>query len=625
MFINTGNEEFAIERKGEYVDKSMLISFVNSRIGMRDKFLCVTRARRFGKSIAAKMLNAYYDESADSRSLFADLKIAKEPTFEEHLNKYPVIYLDVSGFTADIDMDPKRVVNTINDALSADLIETYPEASIDPAAPLSIQLVRAVDYTHKPFIMIIDEWDAVLREIKSDAVKKKYVGWLRTLFKNAHTNKIFAGVYMTGILPIKQYNTESTLNNFEEFTMTNPGDLAGCFGFTSAEVGVLCKKYKMDQELIKQWYDGYRLGDMDEIYNPYAVMSAIKRNSIESYWTATAAYEGLRQYISMNYEGLKDAVVELLAGQEVRVDIDDFANDIHEATNRNGVLTLLVHLGYLSYNGNSQTVKVPNYEVRREFVRTIQDGNWKHLAKIINGSEQLIADTLAGDAKSVERAIDYAHQDSASMLKYNDENSLACALSIAYIAGWKDYIIRRELPEGRGFADIVLIPRRNVDKPAVVIELKWNHSAESGLEQIKEKRYAESLSEYVGEVVLVGVNYDKDTKEHSCVIERMVDGKIVESGERRAESGNVPSSEEVMKIVNERGVQLSKNQSYVLMAIVLNPSITHEEISAHCEIPLASVNSSIEALKKKGVLKGKTNRRKGVWELLIDVVNKMVK
>lgn len=301
MFINIGKEEFEIERRGEYVDKSMLISFVNGRIGMPDKFLCVTRARRFGKSIAAKMLNAYYDESVDSRALFADLKIAKEPSFEKHLNKYPVIYLDVSGFTGDLEADPKRVVNMMNHALSDDLIEIYHEVSINKATPLYVQLKRVVDYTHKPFIMIIDEWDAVFREIKDETVKKKYVGWLRTLFKNAHTNKIFAGVYMTGILPIKQYNTESTLNNFEEFTMTNPGDLGGYFGFTSAEVSALCKKYKMDQELIKQWYDGYLIGDVHEIYNPYAVMALtqIKENR---YAESLCEYVGEVVLVGVNYD-----------------------------------------------------------------------------------------------------------------------------------------------------------------------------------------------------------------------------------------------------------------------------------------------------------------------------------
>ncbi len=521
MFINIGKADFEAIRKGEYVDKSMLIAFVNSRIGLYDKFICVTRARRFGKSMAAKMLNAYYDESVDASSLFADLKIAKDSSYEEHRNKYPVIYLDVSGFTADINADKARVVNDINDALSKELIDTYPNVTIDSSDKLSIQLWKVVHYTHKPFIMIIDEWDAVLREVDNDQVKRKYVEWLRTLFKDSYTNTIFAGVYMTGILPIKQYNTESTLNNFDEFSMVNPMNLAGYFGFTGDEVLELCKKHEMDVDLIQQWYDGYQLGDIKEIYNPFAVMRAVRSGKIANYWTATASYESLKRYISMNFEGMRDAVIELLAGNEVRVDVDDFSNDIHEATNRNGILTLLIHLGYLSYNATNRTVKIPNYEVRREFERTIQDGNWQYLARALDHSEQLLSDTIAGRAEAVATAIEYVHQDNASILQYNDENSLSCVISIAYIAAWKDYILRRELPEGKGFADIVLIPRRNVKSPAIVIELKYDRSAHAAIQQIKQRRYAEALKEYVGEVMLVGINYDKQSKQYECVIEKI--------------------------------------------------------------------------------------------------------
>jgi len=524
LYINTGKVEFEAVRRDEYVDKSMLISYVNNALGSQErKFMCVTRARRFGKSIAAKMLCAYYDHSVDSHVLFNDLKIAKDPSYEQHINHYPVIYLDVSGFTGDADLDKQQIVQEMGKSLRRDLAETYPNAPIDSSISLPAQLFKVSEYLQKPFIVIIDEWDAVLRELEDDAIKKSYVDWLRTMFKNSYTNRMFAGVYMTGILPVKQYNTESALNNFEEFSMTSPGELAGYFGFTKHEVQALCKKYKMDAALIKQWYDGYRMGSVEEIYNPFAVMRAMKRHTVSSYWTATAAYESLKRYISLNFAGLKDAVIELLAGQEVRVDVDDFANDIHEATNRNGVLTLLIHLGYLSYDADKLSVRIPNYEVRREFERTIQDANWGRLAKIVNGSEQLLEDTLAGNADAVAAAIDYAHDESTSILQYNNENSLACVLSIAYLFAWKDYTMIRELPTGKGFADIVLLPNRNVDKPAVVLELKYNHSADTAIAQIKEKRYAGMLRDHVGSVLLVGINYDKKTKHHECIIERLDD------------------------------------------------------------------------------------------------------
>ena len=523
VYINIGKADFEAIRKGEYVDKSMLIAYVNSRIGLYDKFICVTRARRFGKSMAAKMLNAYYDESVDASSLFSDLKIANDPSYEQHRNKYPVIYLDASGFTADINADKLRVVNDINDALSKDLIENYPEVSINLSDKLSVQLWKVVQFTHKPFIMIIDEWDAILREVDDDYVKRKYVEWLRTLFKDSHTNTIFAGVYMTGILPIKQYNTESTLNNFEEFSMVNPGQLAGYFGFTNDEVLELCKKHEMDMDLIQQWYDGYQLGDIKEIYNPFAVMRAVQRHSIESYWTATTTYEGLKEYITMNFEGLRDSIVSLVVGNAEQVDVMRFTNDLHSIANRDAVLTLLIHLGYLSYDSVSHTCCIPNQEVRHEFERTIQETSWSIIAKTLHHSEKLLQDTIAGNEETVAQAIEFVHQDTTSILQYNDENALAYVISLAYQSARQYYDFVRELPTGKGFADIVLIPHRHVDKPAIVIELKYNKSVGGAIGQIKTKHYTEALKNYSDNILLVGINYDKKSKMHTCKIEKISD------------------------------------------------------------------------------------------------------
>lgn len=269
-------------------------------------------------------------------------------------------------------------------------------------------------------------------------------------------------------------------------------------------------------------YDGYEMGEIKEMYNPFAVMRALNRGKIGSYWTATTTYEGLKRYISMNFEGLKDSVVELLAGNAVRVDVGRFVNDIHEINSRDAVLTLLIHLGYLSYDENRGVVRIPNYEVQQEFERTIRDEKeWGRVTKMLMDSERLLADTLAGNAKAVAAAIDDAHQDNTSVLQYNDENSLACVLSLAYVAARKDYTMIRELPTGKGFADIVLLPNRNVDKPAVVLELKFNYSADTAIAQIKEQRYAGMLLDHVGSVLLVGINYDKKTKHHECVIERL--------------------------------------------------------------------------------------------------------
>lgn len=519
-YINIGNDSFRKARNSEYVDKSPLISYVNRALFTEHNMLCLTRARRFGKSMVARMLNAYYDCSVDSRSLFADLKIAQDTTFEQHLNHYPVIYLDITTFTTRCSSDMQQVLSVMNEALIADCRQTYPDISFSEADDLPNILLTVIEHTHRPFIMIIDEWDAICREAnRRPDVMRAYVDWLRALFKTPITDRVFAGVYMTGILPIIQYDTQSALNNFEELTMISPGALAEYFGFTDSEVQSLCQKYTMDIDTMRLWYDGYRIGSSCGLYNPYSVMSAIRKQSIESYWTTTGAYESLQKYITLNFDGLKDKVLALLSGADVPVDVLRFSNDIHDVRSVDDALTTLAHLGYLSYDNQSRTCRIPNYEVRQEFERTIRDTNWKYLATTIQNSENLLRATLAGDEKAVEAAVDWVHQDNTSILQYNDENSLACVLSLAYIAAHKDYTFVRELPAGKGFADIVLVPRPNVEHPAVVLELKYNRSAETAIEQIKRNRYCDALQGYVGNIVLVGINYDPKTKHHSCRIE----------------------------------------------------------------------------------------------------------
>ena len=519
-YLNIGNVGFRKARNGEYVDKSALIGYVNRSLNTEHNMLCVTRARRFGKSMAAKMLNAYYDQSVDSLSLFQDLTIANDATFHEHLNQYPVIYLDVTSFTTQLNADIHQVVFMMNNALIDDLQHSYPDIQFGEQKSLLSCLLTIIEHTHQPFIMIIDEWDAICRESQNTPdVMRQYVDWLRNMFKTPDTDKVFAGVYMTGILPIIQYDTQSALNNFEELTMISPGALGGYFGFTEEEVDRLCDAYNMDVDTMRLWYDGYQIGDMRNMYNPYSVMTAIRKQSIENYWTTTGAYESLRKYITLNFDGLRDRVIELLAGNNVATNVLRFSNDIHSIQSCDDVLTTLAHLGYLSYDNQTKCCSIPNYEVRQEFERTIGDTNWTHLAITIQNSEQLLSDTLAGKNDAVAKAIELVHQDNTSILQYNDENSLACVLSIAYIAARKDYVMVRELPTGKGFADIVLIPRRNVQRPAMVLELKYNESAITAINQIKQKRYTGCLKDYVGEVLLVGVNYDKKDKIYSCIIE----------------------------------------------------------------------------------------------------------
>jgi hypothetical protein len=522
IYINTGNEGFRRARNSEYVDKSVLIAVVNNTLFSEQCFTCVSRCRRFGKSMAAKMLCAYYDKSCNSRELFADLEIANHPSFEEHLNKYPVIYLDLSEFV--MQFHEIDVVDIFDKRLREDVLRAYPDTERLEGDDLMDILTRIAESTGDRFVFIIDEWDAICREHKPGThTMDRYVDWLRRMFKGMNAARVFAGVYMTGILPIKKYQTESALNNFQEYSMVKPGGMASFFGFTKKEVKNLAEKHGMDFDELEKWYDGYQIGNELSMFNPNSVMTALREQWCESYWGRTGAVNAVAGYISMNYEGLKDNIVSMLAGGRSMVDPLGFNNDLAEIHSRDDVLTVLIHLGYLSYDRSRKECFIPNLEVSEVMENAVKSNKWVHVVNAINKSKQLLRATLDGDAEAVARGIDIAHDEETSILSYNNENSMACVLCIAYYYAKNDYIIHRKLASGKGFADLVFIPRKNVDSPALVVELKYDKDADTAIEQIKRKKYPAKVAQYTGNLLLVGINYDKETKTHSCFIERWGD------------------------------------------------------------------------------------------------------
>ena len=518
-YINVGNAGFQSARNSEYVDKTGLISIVNSSLFTERRFSCVSRCRRFGKSMAAKMLCAYYDQSCDSRALFADLEIASDPSFERHLNKYPVIYLDISDFVTRFKTE--AIVDKMDEELREDIAKSYPDVEVQTDDDLMALLIRIAGRHKLHFIFIIDEWDAICREFPAGSMAMdRYVNWLRRMFKGGQTQQVFAGAYMTGILPIKKYKTESALNNFQEYSMVEPRRMSSYFGFRKDEVRGLAEKYNMDFDELEKWYDGYQIGDEQSIFNPNSVMQALDAGRCRSFWASTGAYDAVSNYIRMNYEGLKDDVVKMLAGGRCKVNPTKFQNDMSIIRSKDDVFTVLIHLGYLSYDWRKSECYIPNYEVAGEMVNAVEDNNWTHVVKALNASERLLQATLDGNEEAVARGIDAAHDEHTSILSYNDENSLACVLSIAYYYAVNDYVIHREYATGKGFADLVLIPRKNVDSPAIVIELKYNQDADTAISQIKRRNYPEKVAQYAKNLLLVGINYDRDTKQHECHIEK---------------------------------------------------------------------------------------------------------
>ncbi len=525
-YLNPGSGRFRGSLRSQiYVDKTGLIARLNAWLFTEQKYVCVSRPRRFGKSMAADMLAAYYDCGEDTSALFDGLAVSQCETYREHLNQYDVIKINMQEFLSATRSMPE-MLGMLQKYVRFDLLERFVQIHFRDEQNLVQMMKDIYAKTQRPFIVLIDEWDCLFREYAHDTqAQRQYLDFLRAWLKD---KDYVALAYMTGILPIKKYGSHSALNMFTEYSMIDPGDLSPFFGFTEDEVRALCVEYQMNFEEAKAWYDGYGLAvhsragrKVFSMYSPKSVVEAMLRHKFGPYWNQTETYEALKVYIQLNFDGLKDAVIAMLAGESVRINTGTFANDMTTFTGKDDVLTLLVHLGYLTYNGEKEEVSIPNKEVSQEYVNAISTMNWPEVTRAVENSRRLLQALWDMDADTVAAGIDRAHEEIA-ILQYNDENALSCAIHLAFFFAREYYTIVREFPAGKGFADICFIPRKlHADKPAAVIELKWDLSAAGAIAQIHEKRYGDALKEYHGNLLLVGINYDRGTKKHSCRIERV--------------------------------------------------------------------------------------------------------
>lgn len=517
-YLNIGNAGFKAVIRGTYVDKTGLIPFINNTLGTKNKLTCVSRPRRFGKSFAAQMLCAYYDKSCNSGELFEGLEVSGDASFQVYLNRYNVIYLDITLFISRA-ANIQDVVRNLNLEVLNEVCQAFPSA--EKGTDLLETLLHVTEMTGEKFIMIIDEWDALFREAKDNIkLQKEYIDFLRSLFKSSWTDLVFEAAYITGILPIKKYGTQSAMTDFKEYTMTQPEPLETYVGFTEQEVKKLCAGSTLSFEDVKKWYDGYILGDNTHIYSPKSVMEALERNRIGNYWTQSETYESLRIYIEMNEDGLKEGIVQMLGGAHVKIDVATFQNDMTTIKSRDDVLTLLVHLGYLAYDIDSKSVFIPNEEVREEFIRAIATGKHTEIAKLIRNSDHLLEATLNMDEDAVAAAIEEAHYAGTSPTFYNNEQALRSVIRVAYISCIDEFLKIEELPSGHGYADVVFFPKKASSLPLLLIELKWNQTVDGAIKQIKNKRYPCVLKNYGGTILLVGINYDSKSKKHTCKIEQ---------------------------------------------------------------------------------------------------------
>ena len=401
IYLNPGNNEYRDTVNSQvFVDHSLMIAYTNRIMKTNQKYICVSRPRRFGKSTDANMLTAYYSKGCDSSDLFDHLKIAEKEGYREHLNQHNVIHLNMQQFLStgkSVDKMLERLENRIGRDLKK-------EFNLVDDENLTDLLLDAYAEQDKGFIFVIDEWDCIFREYQKDTeAQKKYLDYLRNLLKDQPYVEL---AYMTGILPIRKYGTHSAINMFKEVSVLNPTPLETYTGFTEEEVENLCKKFDVSYTKMKEWYDGYNVGKGIYVYNPLSVVYSIADHKFENYWTQTETYEALKIYIDMNYDGLKDAIIRLLAGESVLINPERFQNDMTSFAGKDDVLTLMIHLGYLGYNREDSTCYIPNKEVRSSFVNAIDQKNMGTTAIALENSQNLLKATLNKDEEKVAEYIE---------------------------------------------------------------------------------------------------------------------------------------------------------------------------------------------------------------------------
>ena len=519
IYLNPDNINFQGHLKADiYVDKTMLIKEINRFIDKGKKYICVSRPRRFGKTMAGDMLCAYYSKGCDSRELFSGLQIAKASCFEEKLNKFNVIKFDMNGFYQTV-IDRKAIFRKITEKIKLEMKEQFPDVRLLDDDSLADSMLSIYSKTGETFVLIIDEYDVLVRERVDEELLNEYLCFLNGLFKNSDLSPAISLAYITGILPMVRDKVQSKLNNFDEYTVLDSKNLSAFIGFTTDEVKRLCDEYGMDFEECRAWYDGYALRGM-EIYNPKSVVEAMESGEFGNYWSKSSTYKVVSDRISQNFAGIKDAVINMISGEEVPVEVTEYMNTMTDFESLDDIFTYLIHIGYLAYNKDGKTCRIPNREIWLEWQSAIKIlDNYSKTNEIIKASKELLNATLAGDEKAVEKALDESHIHVSSNRSYNNEDVLQSAIYLAYLYALNDYTIVREMTAGRGFSDVTFIPIKK-ENPALIIELKKNKTPLSALDQIKEKRYFDSLSHYEGNLIFVGINYDEDKKTHECRIER---------------------------------------------------------------------------------------------------------
>ena len=499
-----------------FVDKSKFIEKMNELVGTASQYVCITRPRRFGKTLNAMMLASYYSKNANFKDLFDKLKISKSETYLEHLNKHNVVYITFNELL-NSNCSYNEFIGRYIDFLKSDLRRMYSEIEIDQGMLMSDVFNQVYNQTGESFIFIIDEWDYIFNNnLFSEEDRKSFLEFLRDLLKDKPYVEL---AYMTGVLPIAKYSAGSALNMFLEFNIMNDHMYDKYFGFTNEEVEELCKKQnKISMDELKEWYNGYRTCNSLQIYNPRSVTTALRQGVCQSYWTNTGPMDEINYYIENNIEEVRNDIVQMVSGIPVNIYLEGYSAEQISLNTREEILSAMVVYGFLSYY--DETLTIPNKELRKKFDYSLKNHQMGEISKLVLKSNQMLEATLRRDTKTMEEIIQEAHDINIPIIKYNDENSLACIVTLVYLSARTKYKIVREMEAGAGRADFIFYPN-DKSKPAFILELKKNSTPEKALKQIRDKRYAEALKDYTGQKLAVGISYDENFKNHKVKIEEI--------------------------------------------------------------------------------------------------------
>ncbi|MDU1230488.1 MAG: AAA family ATPase [Clostridium sp.] len=495
-----------------FVDKSLIIEKINEVIDTADGYICITRPRRFGKSSVADMLGAYYSKAVDSKGIFDNLKISSCDSYKENLNKYNVIYISFNRLS-DRGNTYDDYIERIKTNIRRDIVEKYPHIDVDKYFSISDMLESLND----KFIFILDEWDYIFSNNLYEENQNDYLEFLRDILKDQSYVSL---AYMTGVLPIKKYSSGSALNMFDEFTFLKDRKYGEYFGFTEKEVIKLCEKNgELDFEELERWYNGYLTVKGIQIYNPRSVVKALQNSYCESYWTNTGAMDEVAEYLKYNTLEIREDVIEMVSGNEIDIHIDEeFRAGQKAPKTKEEIYSAMIILGFLAYHDGY--LKIPNQELMKEFEKALKDEEFGEVSEIINNSRKLLKYTVNRDEEAVVKLVHDIHNSEIPILQYNDENSLACVITLAYLSARDIYRIEREEKTGKGYADFSFHPRRKSDT-ALIIELKKNETAQKAIQQIKDKEYVQKFKKEYNNILAVAICYDFNNKEHTCKIEKI--------------------------------------------------------------------------------------------------------